>query len=163
MTREAVFHLLDRAECDALLASQSVGRLAFSFRDRVDVEPIHFVYESGWLFGRTQFGTKVNILAHHPWIAFEVDDVRALFDWRSVVVHGRIQFPDVGGAPSERELHARAVAAFQRLVPDAFTDDDPTPARDLVFAIAVQEITGRAATPPDMTAGQSSGRPATAR
>ncbi len=147
--------MLERAECDALLASQSVGRLAFSFRDRVDVEPIHYVYENGWIFGRTQFGTKVNILAHHPWIAFEVDDVRALFEWRSVVVHGRIQFPDAEGAPTERDLHARAVAAFQRLVPDAFTDNDPTPARDLVFAIAVQEITGRAASPPAGSGGAS--------
>jgi hypothetical protein len=143
-----VFHLLEREECDAVLASQSVGRLAFTFRDRVDIEPIHFVYEPGWIFGRTQFGTKVNILAHHPWVAFEVDEVRALFDWRSVVVHGRIEFPDPEGSVTDRELHARSVAAFRRLVSDAFTDDDPTPARDLVFAIAVQDLTGRAASPP---------------
>lgn len=149
MSREAVFHLLDRAECDALLLSQSVGRLAFTFRDRVDIEPIHYVYEDGWIFGRTQFGTKINILAHHPWVAFEVDEVTALFEWRSVVVHGRIEFPDGEGAPHEREQFARAVAAFRRLVPDAFTTNDPTPARELVFGISVQEITGRAATPPD--------------
>jgi len=148
VSREAVFHLLDRAECDALLMSQSVGRLAFSFRDRVDIEPIHYVYENGWIFGRTSFGTKVNMLAHHPWVAFEVDEVTALFAWRSVVVHGRIEFPDPEGAPIERALYARAVAAFRRLVADAFTDNDPTPAREIVFGLAVLEISGRAAMPP---------------
>jgi nitroimidazol reductase NimA-like FMN-containing flavoprotein (pyridoxamine 5'-phosphate oxidase superfamily) len=148
MSREAVFQLLNRAECDALLLAQWVGRLAFAFRDRVDVEPIHYVYHDGSVFGRTQFGTKATVLAHHPWVAFEVDRVRALFDWESVVVHGRIEFPDPEGSPPQRELYAKAVAAFRTLVPTAFTDDDPTPARELVFVIAVQEISGRAATPP---------------
>ncbi len=146
MSREAVFHQLDRAECDALLASQSVGRLAFTFRDRVDIEPIHFVYQAGWIFGRTQLGTKLNVLAHHPWVAFEADSVQSLFEWQSVVVHGRIEFPDPDGSPTERAHYERAVAAFQRLVPDAFTLDDPTPGREFAFAIAVQEISGRTAT-----------------
>ena len=150
MSREAVFHQLDRAACDALLTSQRVGRLAFTFRDRVDIEPIHFVYEDGWIYGRTQMGTKVNVLAHHPWVAFEADSVQALFEWQSVVVRGRIEFPDPGGSPTERAQYDRAVTAFRRLVPAAFTVDDPTPARELAFAIAVQEISGRAATPPEI-------------
>ena len=107
-----MFHQLDRAECDALLASQSVGRLAFTFRDRVDIEPIHFVYQAGWIFGRTQLGTKLNVLAHHPWVAFEADSVQSLFEWQSVVVHGRIEFPDPDGSPTERAHYERAVAAF---------------------------------------------------
>jgi nitroimidazol reductase NimA-like FMN-containing flavoprotein (pyridoxamine 5'-phosphate oxidase superfamily) len=143
-----VFHLLNRAECDAVLAAQSVGRLAFAFRDRVDIEPIHYVYRDGAVYGRTQFGTKVTVLAHHPWVAFEVDQVRALFDWESVVIHGRIEFPDPEGSPPQREMYADAVAAFRTLVPAAFTATDPTPARELVFVIAVAEITGRAASPP---------------
>ncbi len=146
MRREVVFHTLDRAECDALLASQSVGRLAFTFRDRVDIEPIHYVYEDGWIYGRTQVGTKVHVLAHHPWVAFETDAVRALFEWRSVVVHGRIEFPDPAGPPSEQMRYETAVTAFRRLVPDAFTVTDPTPGRELVFAIGGLEVTGRAAT-----------------
>jgi nitroimidazol reductase NimA-like FMN-containing flavoprotein (pyridoxamine 5'-phosphate oxidase superfamily) len=143
-----VFQLLNRAECDAVLAAQSVGRLAFAFRDRVDIEPIHYVYRDGAVYGRTQFGTKVTVLAHHPWVAFEVDQVRALFDWESVVIHGRIEFPDPDGSPPQREMYADAVAAFRTLVPAAFTDTDPTPARELVFVIAVADITGRAASPP---------------
>jgi len=140
-----VFLPLDRAASEALLHAHHVGRLAYSFRNRVDIEPIHFVFRDGWLYGRTQHGTKVNILAHEPWVAFEVDEVDGLFDWRSVVVHGRIEFPDPEGSPLERAQHERAVAAFRTLLPDAFTALDPTPSRDLVFAISVQEITGRAA------------------
>jgi nitroimidazol reductase NimA-like FMN-containing flavoprotein (pyridoxamine 5'-phosphate oxidase superfamily) len=140
-----VFRELDRAECEALLASQQVGRLAFTFRDRVDIEPIHFVYRDGCIIGRTQLGTKVNVLAHHPWVAFEVDHVEALFTWRSVVVHGRVEFPDPQGAPADRERFARGVEAFRTLIPDAFTKRDPTPDRDLVFLLPVADMQGRAA------------------
>jgi len=141
------FLVLDRTECEALLGRHSVGRLAFTFRDRVDIEPIHYVFEDARLYGRTQLGTKVSVLAHHPWIAFEVDEVDALFSWRSVVVHGRVNFPDPDGAPHEQARFARGVEVFRRLVPEAFGEGDPTPDRDLVFYIDIHEIEGRAATP----------------
>lgn len=146
MSSQPVISLLDRAACDALLSSQHVGRLAFTLRDRVDIEPIHYVYADGRIYGRTQMGTKVHMLAHHPWVAFEVDEVRALFEWSSVVVHGRIEFPDPDGPPHDVAQYARAVEVFRTLVPSAFDINDPTPARDLAFVLAVQEITGRSAT-----------------
>lgn len=147
MSQVPVFRELDRAECDAVLASQMVGRLAFTFRDRVDIEPLHFVYVDGVVYGRTQPGVKVEVLAHHPWVAFEVDDVRALFTWRSVVVHGRIEFPAAHGSPAERAKYQAGVDAFRRLVPQAFAEGDPTPERSLVFALPVAELSGRAAAP----------------
>lgn len=147
MSEEPQFRVLDREACEALLARGSVGRLAFSHQHRVDIEPVHYVYRDGWIFGRTQRGTKVTELVHRPWVAFEVDDVRALFAWESVVAHGRVEFPDPADGPRERDLHARAVAAFRALIPAAFTEADPTPARTIVFAISVQELAGRAAAP----------------
>ncbi|MBL0173135.1 MAG: pyridoxamine 5'-phosphate oxidase family protein [Gemmatimonadaceae bacterium] len=127
-------HHLDRADCEALLRRHHVGRLAFTFHDRVDIEPIHYVFEDGHIFGRTKFGTKVSVLAHHPWVAFEVDEVDGLHAWQSVVVHGQIVFPDPEGAPVEHRQYARGVATLRHLVPSAFTSHDPTPDRDLVFA-----------------------------
>lgn len=146
MSDAPTFRELDRAAGEALLASQYVGRLAFTFRDRVDIEPVHFVYHAGVIYGRTQPGAKVDVLAHHPWVAFEVDAVHALFDWQSVVVHGRIEFPAAHGAPAERAKYQTGVEAFRRLVPTAFADGDPTPERTLVFVLPVAEMSGRAAT-----------------
>lgn len=146
MSKSPTFSVLTTAECHELLASQNVGRIAFTFRDRVDIEPVHYVYRDGWIWGRTQHGTKVNILAHHPWIAFEVDHVEALFSWRSVVVRGRMEFPDPDGSVQDQARYAAGVEAFRSLVPEAFTADDPTPDRDLIFMLPVSELEGRAAT-----------------
>jgi hypothetical protein len=149
MNESPVFHVLERTECETLLASQHVGRLAYSFRDRVDIEPVHYVFYGGHIYGRTQYGAKVDVLAHHPWVAFEVDRVESMFRWRSVVVHGRLEFPDPLGSVSERERYEEGVAAFRTLLPTAFTEDDPTPARELIFILPVSECTGRASTPPE--------------
>lgn len=74
MNTHPEFSTFDRADCHALLTSQHVGRLAFTFHDPVDIEPMHFVYHGGCMYGRTQYGTKVDVLAHHPWVAFEEGD-----------------------------------------------------------------------------------------
>src|ERR1700680_2898471 len=83
---------LRRDEMEALLARNNIGRLAYAFADRVDIEPIHYVYADGWIYGRTSRGAKLETIQHNRWVAFEVDEVRGLFDWRSVVVRGCVYF-----------------------------------------------------------------------
>jgi nitroimidazol reductase NimA-like FMN-containing flavoprotein (pyridoxamine 5'-phosphate oxidase superfamily) len=136
---------LTRAECDALLARNHVGRIAFTFRDRVDIEPVHFVYANGWLHGRTSPGTKLATLRHHPWIAFEVDEIDGLYDWRSVVVHGAVHLPDRDGSASEREVYESTLGLIRKLVPLALEPGDPTPDRQVLVRVHVDEVTGRAA------------------
>jgi len=139
------FRDLTRAECDALLERNRVGRIAFTFRDRVDVEPVHYVYAKGWLHGRTSPGTKIATLRHHPGIAFEVDETKGLYDWQSVVVHGVVHLPDRDGSPDDREAYESSLRLIRRLEPLALKTGDPTPTRQVLFRVHVDELTGRAA------------------
>ena len=134
-------------ECAALLARLHVGRLAFALRDRVDIEPVHYVYEDGWIYGRTSRGAKLATLRRNPWVAFEVDEVHALFDWRSVVVKGSFHLLEEDAPPREHVARARALERLRALVPGTLEPGDPTPWRDVVFRIAVNEVTGREARP----------------
>jgi nitroimidazol reductase NimA-like FMN-containing flavoprotein (pyridoxamine 5'-phosphate oxidase superfamily) len=144
-TTEAEFRALTTDESRALLVSQHVGRLAFSLHDRVDIEPINYVSDGEWVYGRTSKGTKLSTLLHHPWCAVEADDVRGLFEWSSVVVKGTFYIldPEIG-SPGTYE---RAERALRALVPGTFGAKDPAPHRDVVFGIFVNEITGRSARP----------------
>lgn len=146
MTPTPKFSVLDQAACESVLASQHVGRMAYTFRDRVDIEPLHYVFADGWLYGRTAEGTKLRTLAHHPWVAFEVDAITGLFDWKSVVVRGRIEFPDPERSTLERAKYDRAVEGFRRLIPESFSEKDPTPSRDVVWALPLHSVDGRMAT-----------------
>ena len=149
MTPRPQFSTLSREECEILLAGHRIARLAYSHKDRVDIEPIHYVYAAGWIYMRTQPGTKLSTIVHNPWVAIEVDESEALFDWQSVVVHGRLELLDDGPHDKARARHAEAVAALRTLVPTAFTADDPTPDRTIIGAIYVDTIQGRRATPGD--------------
>lgn len=134
---------LSSEECTALLARNHVGRIAFSYRDHVDIEPISYVFDAGWLYGRTGHGTKLRTLAHNRWVAFETDEVTALFDWRSVVVKGALYLLEADGA--HVTAHEHAVELLRGLMPHAFSERDPTPERAVLFRIHADQVTGRAA------------------
>ena len=144
-TPTPVFRELDPAECTELLKRHHVGRMAFSRKDVVDIEPIHYVFDDGWLYGRTQPGTKMEILTHHRWIALEVDEIDALFDWRSVVVKGGFYILRREGSTQEQEIYDKGVEVLRRLVPETLTPDDPLPERAILFRIHINEMFGREA------------------
>ena len=140
------FRSLSRSEIDALLARNHVGRMAYARGSHIDIEPMHYVYANGWLYGRTSSGRKLEVAAREWWpVAFEVDEVDDVFTWRSAVIHGGFYTLDPQGADWEREEAAKATELLRRLVPGTLTDDDPVPSRNILFRIAVQEVTGRAA------------------
>jgi len=137
------FRELSGEECRALLDRNHVGRLAFSFRDRVDIQPIHYVHDDGWLYGRTSEGEKLLTLEHNRWMAFEVDEVAGPFDWRSVVGQGTFYRLDVDSA--DPAVAAHAVALLRSIAPSTLSTHDPTPHRTVLFRIALHEVSGREA------------------
>jgi nitroimidazol reductase NimA-like FMN-containing flavoprotein (pyridoxamine 5'-phosphate oxidase superfamily) len=145
-TTQPSIHELDRAACEAILARHSVGRVAFTTHNRVDIEPLHYAFVDGWIYGRTSPGRKLDAIAHRHWVAFEVDEVAGPFDWRSVVVHGGWYGMDTA-PPAELARWERGVDALRALVPGSFTKDDPVPFRSVVFGIQAAEITGRECLP----------------
>jgi nitroimidazol reductase NimA-like FMN-containing flavoprotein (pyridoxamine 5'-phosphate oxidase superfamily) len=155
------FRTLDREECEAILARNNVGRLAYAWHNNVDIEPLNYVYGEGWLYGRTSAGAKLQKTETTWWpVAFEVDEVEGLFRWRSVVVHGGFYALRPDGTDGERSEWLHAVELLRALIPETLDEGDPVPFRTLVFRMAAQEITGREATPadePQAEAGDESG------
>lgn len=138
-------HIVSMRPADslALIQRHTVGRMAYTYRNRVDITPIHYVYSDGWLFARTSEGAKMTTLRHAPWVAFEVDEVDAVFDWKSVVVHGTAYRMARDGAPAEGKLWSKGMELLKRIVPETGTSGDPVPFRTVVFGIHVDTISGR--------------------
>jgi nitroimidazol reductase NimA-like FMN-containing flavoprotein (pyridoxamine 5'-phosphate oxidase superfamily) len=142
-----VFRDLDRAEVDAILARNHVGRIAYTFRDRVGIEPLGYVYADGTILCRTSPGTKLDTIVRHPWVAFEVDEVAGPYDWRSVVAYGTAYLLSSDSGPRGRESYERALDDLRRVEPATLTEDDPVPFRTVIVRIHVDELTGREARP----------------
>src|SRR5262249_46973674 len=113
--------------------------------DRVDIEPLSYVYAPGWIYGRTAHGAKLTTVAKNKWVAFEVDEVKSLFEWQSVVVHGGVYVLEEGTAAESRETYEQALTRRRKPPPSTSGEDDPGPRRDVVFRIATQETSGRRA------------------
>ncbi len=142
---EVVFRDLRRDEIEEIISRNKVGRIAFAFHDRVDIQPIHYVYERGWLYGRTSEGEKIATLQHNQWVAFEIDEIKDTFDWRSVVIHGSFWRIHPLGSPRAEEVWAKAAELVNKLVPGALTEQDPVGFRQILFRIAVGDVRGREA------------------
>ena len=148
-TREPTFRDLAADEAAELLARNHIGRIAFSFHDRVDIEPLSYVFADGAIYLRTAPGSKLETLAHSPWVAFEVDEVKDQFDWWSVVVHGTVYVLQDTGGEIARETYHVALDRIRQLVPAALTHRDPTPTRQVILKLHITEIRGRSASSRD--------------
>ena len=144
-TLEPTFRDLSVDEATELLARNHVGRIAYSFHDRVDIEPLSYVFADGAVYLRTAPGSKLETLAHSPWVAFEVDEVKGPFDWRSVVAHGTVYVLQEGGGEVAREAYRVALDRIRQLVPAALTPRDPTPTRQVILKLHLASLRGRSA------------------
>jgi nitroimidazol reductase NimA-like FMN-containing flavoprotein (pyridoxamine 5'-phosphate oxidase superfamily) len=132
-------------EMHALLARNHVGRIAFSFRDRVDIRPIHYVYRDSWLYGRTEPSDKLATLRHNQWVAFELDEVRGPFDWQSVVAHGSFYHLIDDSTLDNRETRNEALSILREFMPETLRKHDRVAFRTELFGIAIDQLTGRSA------------------
>lgn len=144
------FRELDRAEIEEVLARNRVGRIGYTRGSDVEIQPVHYVFYEGWIYGRTSHGTKYRDLGattHYQWwpVVFQVDEIEGPYDWRSILVRGGFYLIPEEGAQWERETWAVAVELLRSVAPYVLREDDPTPFRTVLFRIHVQDATGRAA------------------
>ena len=128
-------------DAQAVLTRQTVGRLAYAFGDHVDIAPIHYVYDDGWLYGRTGSGSKLAVLARRPQCALEVTEPVDDGATDCVVVRGTFHLLDPEVAAGD--AYDRAVALVRARVRQALAVGDPVPQRALLFRIRVEAISGR--------------------
>ena len=127
--------VLDENDIHSILGRNTVGRLAFCWSGRADIRPLHYVYSSGKIYGRTSVGAKfAHSNAFAAPVAFEVDEIESVYGSFSILT---------GDGQDAGEWEA-AVRLLRRVIKEAFGAEDPVPERDVVFRVVVQEVTGRA-------------------
>ena len=141
MTGAPEFFILTREECGEILARNHVGRLAFRDGKQLYIQPLGYVASDSVLFLRSAPGSKMDALERDPFVAFEVDEIQGPFDWRSVVVQGTIYVVERDGSAAEQ----RAVDAIKSVMPQAFSEKDPAPDRQIIYGLHMHDVAGRMA------------------
>ena len=78
-------------ECKAVLEHVSLGRLGCSYENQPYVVPIHFAYDSGYLYVFATFGMKVKWMRANPNVCVQTDHIQNQDEWSSVIVNGQYQ------------------------------------------------------------------------
>ena len=137
----ASLSLLDRSECEAVLARNIVGRIAFAHHNHVNISPATYVYADGWLFARADAALRV-ALRHNRWVAVEVAEVTDVSAWQSVVVRGACYATSRSGSAAEGATIARGVALLRSHAPEMSWAGGKAPFSTTIFRVHADEVTG---------------------
>jgi nitroimidazol reductase NimA-like FMN-containing flavoprotein (pyridoxamine 5'-phosphate oxidase superfamily) len=82
---------LDKSQIEELLKSELIGRLGCFDGNKVYVVPITYAYDNGYIYGHTKDGLKIHMMRNNPNVCFEIDWMKDMSNWKSVIVYGNFE------------------------------------------------------------------------
>lgn len=143
---------LNREQVLDILSSNSVGRIGCSDGKRVYVVPITYAFDGENVIGHTTPGLKLDYMRINPDVCFEVDEMRSLSEWQSVIAWGK--FIEITDEAEKREamqffiksvlhLEISETAKLKELPSKSITPHEPGNQETIVFKIRLVEMNGR--------------------
>ena len=86
-----MFGNLDESAIETILHRQVIGHIGCHANDTTYVVPISYAYENGCVYAHSEEGMKVNMMRQNPKVCFEVDEMKNLRNWKSVIAWGEYQ------------------------------------------------------------------------
>lgn len=107
LTRPFRLEALSEAECRALLAANTLGRIGLTSGGLPAIVPVRYRYDRGVITFQTDFATKLRSGRSGEVVAFEIDGYQrdANEGW-SVLVQGRASVPSTDGDGVEADDHS---------------------------------------------------------
>ncbi|HMO95266.1 MAG TPA: pyridoxamine 5'-phosphate oxidase family protein [Tepidiformaceae bacterium] len=135
---------LSLAECEDLLLSQKVGRLAVRDEDGVYVVPLQYAFADGYIYGHASPGKKIRLMRLWPRVGFQVDMIGQGECWASVLVQGTFyELTSEADRVHARQVLLRAFGGHAGEVTFGH-GHRTTLAEAVLFRIVPYEVTGKA-------------------
>lgn len=137
-------------EIEELLFRNIVGRIGCHAEGLTYIVPISYVYDGAYLYMHTREGLKTEIMRKNPEVCFEVDEMKNMANWKSVIVYGT--YEELQGKELRNEALQKLMnrvlpimsSATTHLSPNwPFPEDNLEDIRGIVFRIQVRKKTGR--------------------
>jgi len=135
-----------------ILQSNILGRIGCYDGSRIYVVPVNYVFDGKYIIAHSVPGMKIQIMRKNPQVCFEVDQMKSMTHWKSVIVWGEYQELN-----DERERYAAMKLFVERTMhmkisetaipPELYENRvhprSPGNIRPVVYRIVIEEITGR--------------------
>jgi nitroimidazol reductase NimA-like FMN-containing flavoprotein (pyridoxamine 5'-phosphate oxidase superfamily) len=141
---------LNISEIEKLLGNQVVGRIGCHSDGKTYVVPISYAYDGQYIYCHTQEGMKVEMMRKNPKICFEVDNMRNMANWQSVISWG--EFEELRDQAERNHAIERLAVRILPLVASEtvklssdwpFAPNDLAKVGGVVFRVMLREKTGR--------------------
>ncbi len=145
-----MFGKLDDKQIEEVLRHQIIGRIGCHAAGTTYVVPISYAYDGVYVYGHTHEGMKINIMRNNPLVCFEVDEMKDMANWKSVISWGTYE-----ELKDKTERDNALVSLINRILPLVssetvhlsahwpFVTGDISSIKGIVFRIRLAEKTGR--------------------
>jgi nitroimidazol reductase NimA-like FMN-containing flavoprotein (pyridoxamine 5'-phosphate oxidase superfamily) len=145
-----MFETLTDKEIIDVLSNNFIGRLGCHADNKTYVVPISYAFKDNYIYARTFEGLKIDMMRKNPEVCFQVDEMKSMADWKSVIIWGAF-----------KELKSKALREkglqilLSRTLPTIssetvkftsewpFRSNDLTEIKGIVFRIHIKEMSGR--------------------
>jgi len=137
---------LSHEQAIELLQENSWGRIGCNDGDKTYIVPVSYIYDGQTILAHSLEGMKIDMMRKWPKVCFEVDEIKNLCNWKSVILWGEYQELNSERERyyamrlfTERMIQLKTVnAALQKLHPQNNNN-----VRPVFYRIVIAHITGR--------------------
>lgn len=82
---------LNDYQIESLLKNQMIGRIGCHSDGITYIVPVNYVYDGTNIFCHSAKGMKIDIMRDNPSVCFEIDDIKDITNWQSVIAWGKFE------------------------------------------------------------------------
>jgi nitroimidazol reductase NimA-like FMN-containing flavoprotein (pyridoxamine 5'-phosphate oxidase superfamily) len=86
-----MFGTLDNKQIEEVLMHQVIGRIGCSADGITYIVPISYAYDGVYIYGHTTEGMKINIMRKNASVCFEVEEMKDMANWKTVITWGSFE------------------------------------------------------------------------
>ena len=144
-----MFGILDNSKIEKVLKENVIGRLG-CYGGKMYILPISYAYDGEHLYAHSLEGLKISIMRKNPTVCFQVDTMKDMADWESVLLWGTFE-----ELTKEEDKKAAVQSLMNRKLPLVssetvklspewpFHTGDFSTISGIIFRINIAEKTGR--------------------
>jgi len=142
---------LNDTQIEALLEDQVIGRIGCHSAETMYVVPVNYVYDGTNIYCHSAQGMKIDMMRKNPQVCFEVDKIKDVTNWESVIAWGK--FEEITDMDEKQKVLQKLVDRVTPYIMDdsvtrehGFVDEESdvgTTVELIMYKIIVTKKTGR--------------------
>lgn len=101
-------------QVEELLKSAAIGRIGCHSEGITYIVPVNFVYENSAVYAHSAAGMKIDMMRQDPEVCFQVDNIRNMGNWQSVIAWGK--FEEIIDLDEKQSVMQKLVERIMRLM-----------------------------------------------